>query len=579
MRCERVRPLLSAAMENGDLSGSAAAHVETCRSCQAFRSDLGTLRGSLRIEPVGPFPDVAPRVLARLPRRPPRQWLAPAAGFGVGAVIGASLVGGFSGPDPILAAPLPEAVVAVQDQVRVFAGRFSATERIRPGVARNYTGELEYQAPESVSLQISQVDGPHGWLDNSTLLVIDEDGAFSSQPFPCPTLDGCADRSRREVEVEGRDPFSSATLAPLDLVVPASVFRDTREPQRLGNSIVAGRETVGVSVSAAQARPLLTGIFGAGNWREIHDTDVVLLWLDADLYTPLALEVHPGESTDRATWAARRGYIDQPGTAYIELRYEFVDYDPLSIEIEIMEGAEVIVAGYRVTELGTVPLEVSLPLIAEGRISGDVEVEVWAWSDGRAWLRLDRTSRWSGPGLFGNLGEVVRRVELGNGPAYLAGDGSAVFLHSQSEDIAIYGSIDSEQLIAYASRVEVESLPVPDDWWEGSVATELPSGVLLPAAHEDEFFTPVVRNSNGVVIVDLATTDKRSLRITSRPASFLRPPIDPDTRLVTVRGVVGRYAPQLGLLEWMENGAALGLSSRSFTLEELLGVANDLESP
>ncbi|MDP3984491.1 MAG: hypothetical protein Q8Q52_05735, partial [Acidimicrobiia bacterium] len=579
MRCDRVRPFISAMIDGEEPPARAARHLQTCLSCQAFQTDLRQLRRSIRIETVGVVPDVASSVIARLPQRRARIWLAPAAGFLAGALVGALLAGGVSGPRPSLAAELPEAVVAVQSQVDEFSGSFSVTERIKPGETRIYQGNLSYRAPETVSLSITQVSGPPDWLENTTVLIVNATTAYASRPFPCPALDGCPGTAQRQVVTVGRDPFSAATVAPLDLVVPASVFRNAEEPVRLDDDEIAGHPVLGMEVSAAQARPLLDALFGSGNWREIHDTDTVALWLERDRYTPLAVAITAGDGTDRAMWAARRGYVDAVDAPYLELRYQQVEFDAdADIGEEFPPGGEHIDASFRAGEIGPPPIDPAMPLVATGTIKGAVQTEVWAWSDGRAWVRLDRTRSWEGPGLFGNLGGIVRPVELSLGPVYVAGDGAAVHIHSASADLVLYGSVESARLLELAGEVDVAAEAVPSDWPEAEGAATNITGTLIPIGLED-FSDPIVRQSGNVVVIDLIGSGTRSARITQQTGSFLKPPFDPDARIVLVRGLEGRYSPQLGLLEWIEEGTVVGISAPTLSMEELVAIARVLERP
>lgn len=572
MNCERIRPLLSTMLDGEQPASTTLEHVDGCTECRSFLANIQTIRRTVRIEEVVKIPDVAPAVMAALPRHARRLWLAPVAGLAAGAVAGAVLVGGWRGPSPTLAAPLPEKVVAVQSEVHEFAGRFEITERLESEETRHYSGELAYRAPERLTLRINQVDGPPGWLDNSTELVVAGSQALVSQPFPCPTFDGCQASPRRDITVTGRDPFSSITVDPLDLVVPAGIFRQAAEPPALGERVIAGEGAVGVLVSASQARPLLDALFDSGNWREIHSRDLVEIWLHEDLFIPLALSVTAGAGDDRAAWAARRGYRDPLNVPYLELTYlavqfEGVDPDPVEATGTLMD------AGFRPGGVDEPPLDPGMPLVAGGRVEGSVDVEVWAWSDGRAWLRLDQTREWEGRQLFGNLSGVVRPVQLSNGTGYVSGDGSAVYIHGEGVDLVLIGSIEPDRLVELASQLPVSGSPAPTGWPEGDIASSPPEGVWLPS-DLSPFLEPVVRVSESSTVVDLIGLDKRAIRLIQSEAAFLKPPIDPDAQAVSVRGTIGRYSPQLGALEWVEEGRVMTVSGSDFTLEELVAVAN-----
>ncbi len=578
MRCERVRPLISA-MVDGQAAPGVDLHLEGCADCRQFLADIERLRRAVRIESAETLPDLAPRILARLPRRRPAGWLAPAAGALVGLVIGLLVTGGWTGPTPTLAATVPESVMAGQSGVTELFGSFQVIERIRPGVTRTYDGELAFRSPESVSLTLTQSSGSPGWLENSTMLIVEEDEALAAGPFPCPSFDGCegADPFRRLTV--GRDPFSVVTPAPLDLVVPVDVFRNSLNPPALPARVIAGREAIGVQLIASQTRPLLDALFGLGNWREIHDTDLVHLWLDSEYLVPLGLAVMAVHSDDRAVWAARRGFIDPSSSPYLELTYTEVAFEGgPAIEVKVEAGDTVVDAGYRPDSIGAPPISPGMPIVAAGRLEGAVPSDVWAWSDGRAWIRLDRASDWQGPGLFGNLEGVVTPIALPGGTGYRAADGSAIYIHAADQDLVISGSVGYEELLALADSLLVAGQPVPADWPESTAGVS--EGVDLVVTSDLAGFTaPITKKVGDTVVIELVGSGSRAARITQQPGGFLRPPFDPDARAVAVRGTVGRFSPSLGLLEWAEAGVVISVASSQLSVTELIEIANALERP
>jgi hypothetical protein len=469
--------------------------------------------------------------------------------------------------------------MAGQTGVTELFGSFQIIERIRPGLIRTYDGELAFRSPESVSLILIQSSGPPGWLENSTMLIVAEDKAEATGPFPCPSFDGCQGARPFKRLTVGRDPFSVVTPAPLDLVVPVDVFRNSSNPPALPARLIAGRETIGVELTASQTRPLLNALFGLGNWREIHDTDLVHVWLDRENLVPLGLAVFPVQSDDRAVWAARRGFTDSKSSPYLELTYNEVRFGGAPvIDVEIDAGDPVVDAGYRPDAIGDPPLSLAMPLVAAGRLEGGVPSDVWAWSDGRAWVRLDRAPDWKGPGLFGNLEGVVSPLALPGGTAYRAADGSAIYIHAADQDLVISGSVGNEQLLAIAESVQIAGQPVPADWAEGAVGDI--EGVDLVVNPEFSGFTaPITKKVGDTVVIDLVGSGSRAARITQQPGGFLRPPFDPDARAVAVRGTVGRFSPTLGLLEWAEAGVVISVASSQLSMTELIEIANALERP
>lgn len=581
MKCETARRDLSASTDGGRLGARTQVHLETCHDCQHFLRQLEHLRTrslALGSEPVA-APDVVDRVMAGLPARRPavRRWSV-ATGFALGVVIGGIVAGGVGGPRTSVAVELPEAIVAAQSAVHRLKASFTVAEIIAPGVRRTYVGELSYRSPEYLSIELTQTSGPIGWPLNSWSLTIDEDTAKVSTPFPCPTLGGCPEGDRRTRITTGRDPFSVLVPAPLDAVVPSSVLRNGIEPERFDTGELLGRPTMGFIVTAAQADSLLEAYFDVGNWRDVHPTDPVAIWLDRDSFIPLRVAVSPGGSTDRALWAARRGYVDEPGTPYLVVEYVDVDLTSDVVITSPVEEGAVVDAGFRRDPNLIPPADPGLPLVAAGTMSGRVTTMVWAWSDGRAWIRLDLTEEWAGPGLFGNDGSAVREVARAGGPVFASGGGDRVYIHGDGFDALISGSLASAALVDLAIDLPGVRLVLPTNWPEAPAEPGSSEQAWVPSGLA-EYSEPIIRASGDTVQVDLFAAGGRSVRIVSRPASMLSPPLDPDARAVEVRGTIGRYSPMLGLLEWTESETSVSIGSADASLDELLAIAASLVPP
>ena len=423
---------------------------------------------------------------------------------------------------------------------------------------------------------------PNEWtgrLAPQFVVALDRRGyRISLDAISLPHPGGCPEGEPRTRITRGRDPFSVMVPAPLDAVVPSSVLRNGIEPERFVSGDLLGRPTLGFIVTAAQAGSLLDAYFEVGNWREVHPTDPVAIWLDRDSFIPLRVAVSPGGSTDRALWAARRGYVDEPGTPYLVVEYVAVD---LTGEVAITgpggEGAEVD-AGFRSDPNLVPPADPGLPLVVAGTVRGRVTTTVWAWSDGRAWIRLDLTEEWAGPGLFGNDGSAVREIGGPGGPVFASGGGDKVYVHGDGFDALITGSVASAALEELASKLPGVRLSLPADWPEAPAELEATARAWLPSGLA-EYSEPIVRASGETVQVDLFAAGGRSVRIVSRPASLLSPPLDPDARAVEVRGTTGRYSPMLGLLEWTEGETSVSIGSADASLDELLAIAASLVSP
>jgi hypothetical protein len=581
VKCETARRDLSASMEGSPVPARTTGHLEACEDCRRFLLQLEQLRAKSVVLAAEPLraPDVVDRVMARLPARRPaaRRWSV-ATGFALGAVVGAVLAGGVGGPRTSVAVELPDAVVAAQSAVHRLTASFTVTESIAPDVLRTYRGELAYRSPEFLAIEVTQTSGPVEWPLNSWSLSIDRETAVVASAFPCPTLGGCPDGEPRTRTTTGRDPFSVIVPAPLDAVVPSSVLRNGVEPERFDGGDLLGRPTVAFVVSAAQADSLLDAYFDIGNWREIHPTDLVAIWLDRDSFIPLRVAVSPIQSIDRMLWAARRGYEDDLGAPYLVV--EYVEVDLTSEVIASVEPGDgpAIDAGFRADMNLVPPVDPGFPLVAAGTLSGRVPTTVWAWSDGRAWIRLDLAQEWADRGLFGNDGSAVRALEQPEGPIFGSGGGDRVFVHGEGFDAVITGSLESAALEDLANALPGVRLAIPADWPEAPAASAQVERAWLPSGLT-EYSEPILRASDGIVQVDLFAAGGRSVRIVSQPAGMLSPPLDPDARAIPVRETTGRYSPMLGLLEWTEGETSVSIGSATASLDELLAIAASLTSP
>ncbi|MDQ3529724.1 MAG: hypothetical protein M3425_07210 [Actinomycetota bacterium] len=611
MRCEQAQSHLSAAFD-GELptaeaavdAQTAAAHASGCQRCSAFSTQLTTLRRTLRYEVVEQVPDVAPAVLSTIAERRHHRplasgWrLAPVAAAFVAATVAGALFIGVNPERPVTvaAATLPERIVAAQARLQTLSATVTVVERgWHPRVPRRrYTGQLRYSAPESLALDLRDVtDYPRGgWQSNDTTVVADGGRAWTRGPVPCPSQlqPACAAPRPRVAAVWGREPFDEAAPLPLDLVLPVRSFTLAANPPLLGSRRIGGRTAVGLRTTVAQVQPLLDGLRSAGDWRLLHPADQVELWLDDASLVPLALRVRPAADTDRKWWAVRHGYRDAAGTALltVDLRDVAVN-EPLGGGAfpPAPPGADLRDAGFDDAETAAGIarprwLPAGMRLHRAGAVSGGgTEVAIATYSDGRAWIKVRVTEHWSGDRLFGDLGPLVRAVQLpGSGTAYLAEGGRQVALHGTAVDLEVTGSLSARALRRVAASLGVNGRPIPNDWVQAGTATLAQArrgvdGLLLPTAL-DGFGPPAIRSSRGAVSLAYTGAGARGFLLSQVRGPHLSPPLEPDVRGVRVRGVAGRYTPLLGELEWVDSGSVVSLRSQTLSLAELLGIAKSL---
>ena len=332
------------------------AHLASCDACTDFERHVLGLRTQLRVEPVDATPDVVDAVLRRLralpttpppvvPRREPRRdrararerllWPVTALWAGRGAVsaaaaagflAGAAFVGVGHGPSTQAAADLPQRVTSLQNAVTAVAADIQVTEYGRPDRSgpRVFTGKLRYGGPEELELtlqesarsrQRAQGSGAPGDGDIQLSVTADHWLLDSVRGcMPTPGRAACPDGATRVVRsVTGRVPFSEAAPIPLELVAPVQSFSRATAPPSLGERTIAGREAMGVTVTAAQVARFVEQLSPAGDLRAVYPTDRVEMWLDRDDLVPLALVVYADDSPERERWATMQAYDDQPG--------------------------------------------------------------------------------------------------------------------------------------------------------------------------------------------------------------------------------------------------------------------------
>ncbi len=616
MRCDDVTERLSLALDGAlDPTERDAldAHVTTCPTCTAFERSATRVRQHLRYELVQDVPDVEARVLqairiapgperrsARRATHPQRtRWLVPAAALLAGVVAGASFIGPRTGDsgNVAVAADLSSRVLAAQLRVDALDATISIVERGWTDAVpeRTYRGRIDYRAPESLTITLDDTTRypSNAWRANDVRTVVDRDQAWRTGLAACPreAQPGCTPAPLRALGAVEREPFPDAAPAPLDLVVPVGSFAGAGASASLGERTIDGHDAVGVEVTVAQVAPMLDGIIGNGNWRELHSTDRVQLWLERGGLVPLRFDVIPADSAERARWAAHRGYADDPGEPILEVALHDVRIGataPLDVAAA-PSGTTERRQGFRElpAEQVPAPTPAELPPGMAAYRAGVVEtasgpvVGVRTWTDGRGWLKVRATSEWTGGRLFGDPGTPVRAVDLpGGGVAYVGDGGRRVAVHGAGTDAVVTGSVSTATLLRVAGGLGIAGEPVPETWAEAATATVADAGAAVPGVLVPPrlagFSAPAIRVDGDVVTLAAAGPGDRGFELFEAPGAALTPPVDPDVRGVRVRGTAGRYSPEKGELDWLENGLAVTLRSRTLSLGELVRIAQEL---
>lgn len=560
--------------------------LEVSPEARQFLADIERLRRTVRYESVQDVPDLVDGVVEALPdgSRPPRL-LRVAAVFAAGFAAGALFIGFGVARDPgVSAATIPERIRSAQAAVTSLQADLRIEEHgWHPAIPmRSYRGEVRYEAPERVTVSLTDItEYPSAeWVPNHTVLVIDDETAWSQGPAACPTdaLPSCTPTQPRLTAATGRAPFAAESPAPLDLVVPVASFDTSDQPVRIGEQTVNGVASIGLSVPAAQVRPILDGLLGAGNWRAVHPTDRVELWLSDEWLTPVAMRITAASGEDRALWAVRRGYDDRPGATILTV--DWLDqrvnepvgpFDPVPADVPLVDAGFVDgpVSGLDITELPD-----GMVLHRSGT---DAVGMVSSWSNGRTWLEVAWSDRHDAERLFGDVGFPVRRLPVGDGVGYVNERGDAVAVHGEDVDLLVKGSVTTDELIAVAAETGVVGVDVPPQWREAGTATLADAATALPGllAPDSGYGTPAVSAGDGVATLGYAGPGNIGFTVVETRGE-LAPPMAVDIRGVAVRGVAGRWSPELGRLEWEEDGLAVTIRSTTLSLDELLAVAESM---
>jgi hypothetical protein len=642
---EDARRAISERMDGERLSGRAGSalerHLAVCAPCRTFEAGAWRLREAARFRVAEPVPDLVDHILRaveaesargrrlRLRRvgagRPwlPRTLAPVAAGLVVGLVAGSLWFGGpwraGNGTTLASAADVSAGVAAAASRLQAYRATFQMTERdpTGPVPVRDLSMNVWFRAPERFRLDVldhTVLAGRPGGVataPNDLQLIVNGGASYQVAPSACP-VGVCP---RREMTVRNRLPFSSATPAPTDLILPVSTLVDAREMQVVGRGRQMGRDAIEVRLPFERARPLFPFLDLGGSWRPFYPGDTVDLWLDARSWFPLRYTVYPAPGRERDEWELRFGLPEEPPDVPIfEVRALSIDETPPALSTFRIphvrtardEGAEPVsidqaqkavrfepVAPAQVDGLGL--YRVVLP-----ESQGDEAV--LTYSSGLSWLKLGETRAWSGRGFFGPVGVHAQQVEVeGLGTAYYepatGRHGRRLAIHTaEGRDLYIETNLSREQMLGVAGSLGVRSAPVPAAWLTSSsplgdtrrvgldeAAAEMPFVVQVPTP-------PAGYTLASAEVVTVGDSSALNVYFQREDADFGAGPLRLHEELrrrlpaasaarqfeVRVRGVRGRWTQGRHELEWVEGGVYYSLDARSLQLPQLLAVAETL---
>ena len=582
--------------------------------------------------------EAAPEVLRRPPRRPGYERrlgrarpgraaaLAVAAGFVIGFVLTAGGLVPKGGPSSAaLAQEIPRRLVEASSTLQGYRARFDITElHWAPAVPkRAFVVDLAFRSPEMFRVAVRDMTRypSEAWAANDLLLVTDgrrwrEQGA---NPCPVALLPACP-RSPTVRTVRNRAPFDAQTEMPTDIVVPMTVLAASDRVRVIGNDTVGGRDAVAVALAYEDATPLFTYLRFLGSWREFYPQDRVVLWLDRATWFPLKYAVFPSAERSRAEWAAGMGFPPEgPGTpVFMATARSLIEQVPASAEFRVPSGGAEMDQGFRDASLRSVdtvgPDAAMVPGFRDGlrlvRFGAfqqgpgrPYRESIAALASGLSWLTVARVTGWHQGGPFG-VGPFAEEVGLGNdhGVAYYEpatlSEPRRVSLHTDEGEFLVASNLPRADLLRITSSLPVTGLEHPPSWrihrWSGGsvesglsvdaalartrfqvlLPDSMPSGYRAVAAE-----TVHARGSTGLIVVfrrPAAELGGEGLRLYQAEGQRLPPPTGADQQEVEVRGLSGRWSPQVHMLEWVEGGVYRSLSGTAFDLPALLRTAGSL---
>ncbi|HUG83178.1 MAG TPA: hypothetical protein VMM13_01370 [Euzebya sp.] len=625
---ERTLRAISAALDGEGQMPDVADPEALDDAAAVFHATAVRLRQAVRLQEAEVPPDLTAEVMAEVAGSRPRGGWATRAGRGtsgrlvstargtrsgagssppftrrqVGLVAGVAflttavvtalaLAPGWRGGEGLAAADVGEQLLAAQRSVTALDAAVVLVEQgVHPTLpVRRYEGTLRYRAPEQLWLSLQDVSAlPRGWPANDIDLVIEDGRLVSTGLRDCPVADqpACLDGPTTRTVV-GLPPFAADVQAPLDLIVPVGGFlpldgRDGSTALSVGNAVATATAPPGqvaVEVTVAQVQPLLDALTGTGALRHVHPSDEVSLRLDAEGLGLRGLSVRAAHGDGRATWAAANGYRDRPGDPLLDLR--LTPTATILPRPPAGPGTPDVDAGF-VDDAAAAPVRPhDLPAGFAAHRTGHLRAggpltQVAAYSDGRAWLRVDATASWDAAMLFGDLGPLVRAVDVGEGTGYTTPEGDAVALRGDGWDVVVTGSLPLAVLLDTAASLRAGDTPLvgrplPPEWAQAQLLTQLPRGALAPDG-------PLTarQERDGRIVVAVPGAGGSGARLVQQPTDVPPPPVKGDVVEVVVRGVPGRWSAPLGLLTWVEDGWGFELTSEGLDLDGLLAVAEAL---
>lgn len=596
---DRIRMELSARLDGEvttAVSDALDEHLATCSACRTYEARLAAVRQTMRVRALEEdVPDLTAAVMRRVTAIPSNRWgelarfrlriAAVAAAAMALVVFGASLPFTDSPSDIATAGEVSKNVQNAARMLDSYEASFDIVERgwhedVR---TRRFTAQVWFRAPEDIHVQVTdRTDYPSSaWPTNDYEMIANADRWWIEERSACPTegLPACPrpyilDSTIERRAVLHRQPFDGTTPLPTDIVVPLSTLASGSGVDVLGRTAIAGRSALRVRLDHRRALPLVSALQVGGSWREFHPLDTVDIWLDAETWFPLRFEVRAGTSPDRSLWALRRSLSDVPGDVLLRVTARSFDGDPvLSDGIfsaprsgALRDGG---FEGLGATSSAVVEIPIGLRPYRAGRLGAR---RIRTYTDGLTFLKVATTRE-------GALDIAPEAEELRSPTGFLyylpasATSSRRVDIVGKTQHLTLESNLPREELIAIAATTQIEGREAPKILRRSGgtvVARAHPDAALdrYPFALKPNYLPAGYQAATAVVTTNAAGNDTvvvyyrhpeiesegTGIRVAQSSNIAYLPPSSEEFVDVSVDGGVGRWSPERGELEWIDDG-------------------------
>jgi hypothetical protein len=630
LRCEDVRVELSARLDREvDAATSARLdeHLRTCAECRAHEAALASVRNQVRIRMSDDeVPDLTDAVMSRIeesPRTLRHRWsarrhgarreltwtrvrIAAVAAASVAVVFGASLPFSDSPSDIANADEIADEVRHAARALESYEASFTIIERgwHEDVGAREFHADVWFRAPENIHIVVNDdTDYPsREWPTNDYELIAGGSRWWIEERTACPTgeLPACPRPYAFSGPIERRcvvhrQPFDGSTPLPTDIVVPLQTLASSSGVEVTGPDSILGRPAIRVRLDYRRAAPLVDALRVGGSWREFHPLDPVEIWLDQETWLPLRYEVRAGTAPDRNLWAVRRALTDRPGSLLLQVVAQNFALSPAIPDDVFDAPASGLVRDGSFRPAGSAG---SAPVVIRDGLrpyrSGRAGMRtIRTYTDGLTYVKVI-----TGPALGAEIAPEAEELRTLAGfvyylPASESGPRRIDMLGSQRH-MTIESNLDRAALLEMASSAAFQGRRAPQLVTSTRAATVERVAVTrmlerygfaaapryLPAGYMEA--AGLLSRSGGAVTVTAyyrhpeAEYEGTGIRIVQASRVSYLLPSSEEFVDVRIDGVVGRWSPERGELEWVDDNIYRAVAVPSGDLTTALRIANGL---